>query len=257
MRRHRFMRLFPLVLLVVLVQGCAASVQPKLSTYLGKGSIQESSHASVLSHFQQGDKLSAGLLVINDTSSPESAPALSKDSFAGFANDLQRQLEQQFPVTVVKVLDSREVASANGKTSIGQIGKGLGLNFMVLAIVSSSEVEVPDRLPFGGSLQGLGGRGSVLGFRAENYALVELALLDVQTQQLVVQAQGTAWATLERLNVPLESNVYPVVRRAQLIAPIYPTEDNSHDILRGVAADDALKQAFMHLREIWNDKLSS
>ena len=258
MRGYRFMRLFSLVLLVVFVQGCAASVQPKLASYLGSASVQKPSYVSVLSHIQQGERLSTGLVVINDTSSPESAPSLSKESFARFAYELQDQLEHQFPVNVVKVLGSEDITSSNEVPQLGQIGKSLGLDFMVLAIVSSSEVEVPDRLVLGGSLQGSGGgRGSVLGYRAENYALVELALIDVKTQQPVVHAEGNAWATLERLDVPLESNVYPVVRRDLLIPPIYPTEEDAHDTLRGVAADDALKQAFLHLREIWNDKLSS
>ena len=258
MRLNRFTRLFPLVLLLVYVmQGCAANVQPKLPNYLGTGSLQEPSHASMLSHMQQGDRLSAGLVIINDTSSSQSAPALSQDYFASFAKELQYQLEHQFPVTVVKVLESSEIPSSNGEPQLGQLGKSHGLDFLVVAILSSSEVEYSDRLPLGGSLQGMGGRSLVVGFRSENYALVELALLDVKTQQPVVHVEGNARATLERLDIPLGSNVYPVVRRAQLIAPIYPTEEGAHDTLRIVAADDALKQAFMHLSEVWNDKVSS
>ena len=64
---------------------------------------------------------------------------------------------------------------------------------------------------------------------------------------------GQAWATLERLAVPLESNVYPVVRRAQTQPPIYPkSESDAFETLRWVSGQDAIAQAVMHLEEEWN-----
>ena len=101
-------------------------------------------------------------------------------------------------------------------------------------------------------MQGGGGRGGLLGYRAENYARLELALLDAQTGQLVVNADGQAWAVLNRLAVPLESNVYPVVFRAQTQPPIYPnSEGDAFETLRWVSGQDAIAQAVMHLKEVW------
>ena len=92
-----------------------------------------------------------------------------------------------------------------------------------------------------------------MGYRAENYARLELALLDGQTGRPVVMTDGQAWATLERLAVPLESNVYPVVRRAQTQPPIYPkSESDAFETLRWVSGQDAIAQAVMHLGEEWN-----
>ena len=91
-----------------------------------------------------------------------------------------------------------------------------------------------------------------MGYRAENYARTELAFLDGKTGQPIVTTDGQAWATLERLAVPLESNVYPVVRRAQTQLPIYPnSEADAFETLRWVSGQDAIGQAVMHLGEVW------
>jgi hypothetical protein len=57
---------------------------------------------------------------------------------------------------------------------------------------------------------------------------------------------------LERLAVPLQSNIYPVVRRAQTQPPIYPnSESEAFETLRWVSGQDAIAQAVMHLEELW------
>ena len=67
-------------------------------------------------------------------------------------------------------------------------------------------------------------------------------------------ADGEAWATLYILDRDIKSNVYPVVVRALQVNPIYPDRlDNAHDILRAVSADDAMKQALMHFKEVWEN----
>ena len=130
--------------------------------------------------------------------------------------------------------------------------------YLLLAVLSSSEWEVPDRLPLGGFQQGGLRGGELVGYRAENYARLELALLDGQTGRPVVTTDGQAWATLERLAVPLESNVYPVVRRAQTQPPIYPnSEEDAFETLRWVSGQDAIAQAVMHLGGAWEKDKSS
>jgi hypothetical protein len=81
--------------------------------------------------------------------------------------------------------------------------------------------------------------------------LVELALMDVAPGQLVARADGRAWSQLLRLDVPIESNVYPVIHRSLRAAPIYPPEEQAKDVLRSIAGDEALEQAVMHLQQSW------
>ncbi len=125
--------------------------------------------------------------------------------------------------------------------------------YLLLAVLSSSEWEVFDRLPLGGLSQPTGMRSSgIPGYRVENYARMELALLDARTGEPVVTEDGQAWALLERLAIPLESNVYPVVRRALAHTPMYldsPAE--AYETLRWVSGKDAIDQAVMHLRQTW------
>jgi len=76
--------------------------------------------------------------------------------------------------------------------------------------------------------------------------------LDAQTGQPVVMTDGQASATLDRLAVPMESNVYPVVRRTLTQPPIYPnSERDAFETLRWVSGKDAIAQAVMHLKEVW------
>ena len=128
------------------------------------------------------------------------------------------------------------------------------MDYIIMTILSSTEIEVPDRLPFQASGQGILGPGLLGGYRAENFALAELALVDVEAKKVVARADGQAWASLERLDVPLESNVYPVVRLGLEVPPIYPTEENrAHDVMRAVASSAAINQAVMHLKEAWDN----
>ena len=108
-----------------------------------------------------------------------------------------------------------------------------------------------------GSFRAEAGRIPFPGYEAQNFSVFELALLDSKTGRSVIQANGRAYSTLYRLNVPTDSNVYPVVVRARLFNPIYPQGNNAHDTLRGIAGDDAIKQGVMHLRIMWKEQFSS
>ncbi len=200
----------------------------------------------------------AGFVVMNDTTYPDSAPALSDEGLERFSQRLQAKLSNDFPITIVNVIDSPQFKQGQHSRQFVQLAKKEGLDYLLLALVSSVENEVPDQFSFQGGRGGLGGgRGRVLGFRAENYALVELALVHGTTGQPVVHANGSAWSVLERLNVPIASNVFPVVRRDVTQAPIYPSEETAYDVLRLVSADDAMKQALLHFKKAWRQEPSS
>jgi len=202
--------------------------------------------------------LKAGLLAVNDTTAPQSAPALSEEEFAKFTHRLKVNLGKQLPITVVNVIDAASLTHGKNAAQFVRLAQQEGVNYLILAVLSSTEKEVFDRFPLQGNQQGGGARGGLLvGVRAENYALVELALVNGTTGLPVVHANGSAWSVLERLNVPLESNVYPVVRRDVTQPPIYPTEATAYDTLRAVSAHDAMKQALMHFQEEWAKRPSS
>lgn len=98
-------------------------------------------------------------------------------------------MEKGFPIEVVQVVPFDE----KGSMALGELAKTYEVDHLILAVLSSYEVEAFDRLPLQGSLQGGGPRASIPGYRAENYALAELALLDVSRGRVLVQAD---WGSL-------------------------------------------------------------
>ena len=79
----------------------------------------------------------------------------------------------------------------------------------------------------------------------------------MKNDQSIFQSSGQGFATLDRLAVPLESNIYPVVRGAQRQAPIYPEEQHAHDVLRAVSTQNAIDQALLHLKRPRDQRLES
>jgi len=230
--------------------GCSTGwPQARLATYLDTSPSPQEVAAQVV---QQGVS-QAGLVVINDTSAADSAPGLSPESLNSIKNHVQGRLAKAVPMTLIGLTTPHVHTPPVDTAALLQAAKDQGLNYLVLAVVSSTEIEVPDRLPLQGTLSQAGIRGLLVGYRAENYALAELAFVDVETGQPLLQADGQAWASLERLDVPLESNLYPVVRRDLEFPPIYPTKEaHAHDVLRAVASSDAINQAVMHFKQSWD-----
>jgi hypothetical protein len=243
-----FLTILGISLLSGLFGGCGGWPQARLDAYLGQQPTLDLSGFADLPGAVQ-----TGLVVLNDTTAPDSAPKLSDASFDALAEHVRQQLMHAVPLEVVRVVHSSNPATSFPNfATVLQWGKDQRVDYLVMAILSSSEIEVPERLPWRGSTLGAIGRGLLLGYRAENLALAELALVDVRSGQVLARVEGNAWASLERLDVPLESNVYPVVRRNQEDPPIYPeTEEDAHDVMRAVAGNDAVNQAVMHLKEAW------
>jgi len=134
---------------------------------------------------------------------------------------------------------------------MARLAQEQGLSYLLVALFSSEESEVPAYLSIMGDPEQAGGVGNVLGFEAQNYALAELALIDATSAQVIARSEGRAWSRLNRLNVPVQSNAYPVIHRSQRTAPIYPPEDQAKDVLRSIAGDEALEQAVAKLEQAW------
>jgi len=238
---------------VVLGSACSFDNSPKrLPAYLAPVATAEKAMAT--GHTLPMGDVTGALVVINDTGFPKSAPGLQKGTLQNLGGYLQAEIHKQLPIQLFSVVYPEGLQPNGSADQFIQLAKDRGVPYLLLAVLSSSEWEVPDRLPLGGFQQPTGLRsGGLVGYRAENYTRVELALLDGPTGRQIVTTDGLAWATLERLAVPLESNVYPVVRREQSQPPIYPnSEADAFETLRWVSGQDAIAQAVMHLDEEWS-----
>ena len=238
-------------LLGVFFGGCTGWPQARLDAYLDQ---QPKLDASLSRSADLSGVVRAGLVVLNDTTAQDSAPELSEASFAALTEHVRHQLTHVVPIEVARVLPSSDpVASPPNFPAVLQWGQDRRVDYLVVVMLSSVEIEVPERFPWRGSSPGAIGRGLLLGYRAENLALAELALVDVPAGQVLIRVDGYAWASLERLDVPLESNVYPVVRRNLEDPPVYPDrEEDAHAVMRAVAGSDAVNQAVMHFKEAWD-----
>ncbi len=245
------------LLVLVLNGACSFNNTPKrLPVYLTP--MPATGEAAVKGNTLPLGDITGVLVVINDTGFQESAPGLQPGTLQNLGGYLQEEVHKQLPIQLSSVLYPDGLKPNGSADQYIQLAKDHDVPYLLLAILSSSEVEVSDRFPLGGTQGGGGGRGWLVGWRAENYARLELALLEVQSGKLVVSKDGQAWAVLERLAVPMESNVYPVVRRAQIQAPIYPnSEGDAFDTLRWVSGQDAIAQAVMHLGGAWEKDKSS
>jgi hypothetical protein len=246
-------------LLVLMVGGACSSFDntPKrLPGYLTP--VSATGEAAVTGHTLPLGDITGVLVVINDTGFQKSAPGLQPGTLQNLGGYLQEEVQNQLPIQLSSVLYPDGLKPDGSADQFIQLAKDHGVPYLLLAVLSSSEWEVPDRLALGGFQQGGLRGGGLVGYRAENYARLELALLDGQTGRPVVTTDGQAWATLERLAVPLESNVYPVVRRSQTQPPIYPnSEGDAFDTLRWVSGKDAIAQAVMHLEVTWKQAKAS
>jgi hypothetical protein len=245
------------LLVLVLNGACSFNNTPKrLPVYLTP--MPATGEAAVKGNTLPLGDITGVLVVINDTGFQESAPGLQPGTLQNLGGYLQEEVHKQLPIQLSPVLYPDGLKPNGSADQYIQLAKDHGVPYLLLAILSSSEVEFSDRFPLGGTQGGGGGRGWLVGWRAENYARLELALLEVQSGKLMVSKDGQAWAVLERLAVPMESNVYPVVRRAQIQAPIYPnSEGDAFETLRWVSGQDAIAQAVMHLGGAWEKDKSS
>ena len=248
MRIKNILSWFVLVVFASLLLACGSETPARMNAYLGPAAGKGAT--SGVPTMPQG-KVQAGLLVINDTSAPDSAPALSPETFAALSEGIRVQIMNTVPIMFVKVLNNNGITPNGNSQQIVALARQEGVSYLMLVILSSNESEVPTYLPINGIIQGGGGPPDTPGYEAQNFALAELALIDGSTGNSLLQTDGRAYATLYRLNVPTESNAYPVVVRSRLFNPIFPKGHNAHDTLRGIAADDAIKDSVMKLATEW------
>jgi len=234
----------------VLSAGCSTKPPARIAAYLGPAVESAQTTPADLRALAEV-QWQAGLLLINDTSLAESAPALSDGSLAFLSDAVRHRIEQKTPIRITKVLPSSGLTPDTAQQTVTSLGREQGVPYILVVVFSSMESEVPLMLPFTGDPEQGGGRPGTPGFEAVNYALAELALLETGTGKVVARSDGRAWSRLNRLYVPVKSNAYPVIHRSLRVAPIYPKEENAKDVLRSVAGDEALEQAVYLWEMAW------
>jgi hypothetical protein len=91
------------------------------------------------------------------------------------------------------------------------------------------------------------------GLRRDNWSLLEFALLDLKHNQILLQAEGRGWGTLDRPSAPGINQWYPAVYlRPQDERHIWPpTYEGAPNTLRVVSFDQAAKRLVLKLRNSW------
>lgn len=249
-------RLWGLIAVVCAIGACTTQPSPRMDHYLRAANVQSGGSSEAPTAMQAarpaaGAPLELALWLINDHGAPGASPALSSGAMAFVRDHLVDRIQGALPVRITRVVDlppGSEPTSLAGDTLRAQ---AQGAPYVLLAVVSQAESEVPLRLPLLADPEQGGGRPAVPGFEMRTNALVEFAVLEVSSGRIVAKAEGQAWNRLNRLYVPVQSNAYPVIHRSLRVAPIYPPEEHAKDIARSLASDEAVEQAVSHLKEQW------
>ncbi|MGD9851797.1 MAG: hypothetical protein AB7T38_11055 [Nitrospirales bacterium] len=233
-----------LIILLYVISGCSASPPHRLPTHYQSEPQGSQILQGKLSGHTQG-RLPVGLAIVVHGETSHGPTALHEDNWPQFAARVKQTVQDIMPVTMQEVIRLENIPAGEK----GPLVQGLGGNppiAVVLVVLSSSqEARGPaqfDVLPEVSMLHG---------YQTENHATVELGLVDLSSGKLLLQSQGTSYAVLDQLDVPLASNRYPRVRGSAMTSPTYPENGKALETLRIVALYEALDQAAMKLAQKW------
>lgn len=232
------------VFLFMLFSGCTSAPQGKLLTH-----FETDLNALEVIHktFPKGDTGRIPLLmaIVLEKESHDSPIPLTEGNWLQFASKVKGRLQEHVPVALNSALRFEGIPNRDA-IFLGQEGSDrLRTAGVLMVLPSTVEVQGPahfDVLPEVGSLN-----GSLI----ENYALVEIALINPNMDKRVITGRGSSFATLEKLDVPLVSNRYPRVRGSAMTSPVYPEEEMALETLRQVALDEALEKAILDFANNW------
>lgn len=217
-----------LMVSLFVVVACSTDQSGRMASYLGP------ELSGVLASPERPVRLPAedfrsGLLVINDTTRPDSAPPLSASRWALMENVVREHLERSLPLQVVAMVPSSEVSGVMGPGRLRELGQRFAIEHLVLAVLSSLDDEEPTHVGQSYMMTQMPGVTFV------NRALMELALLDVKEGVLLVYTAGRGIEMLDQLDVPLGRDL--------------PTKNEARDIVRVNAGMQALERAAVNFAE--------
>jgi hypothetical protein len=243
---------FSLMLSAVFLVSCASAIPPtRIGDYVS------SDHQAGGEAFTRIDQrpIQAGLVMVSDTAEPGAAPNLPEEALARLGESLQRDLGRAIPIAITEVISADRIRPQpyGDWAQFAELGRQRGLDFLAVVVVSSTEREYPVTLFLGLTTH------AQPGFRRDNWSLLEFALLDLKHNQILVQAEGRGWATLDRPSAPGINQWYPAIYlRPQDERRIWPpTYAGAPNTLRVVSFGQAAQRLVLKLQNSWRGVVES
>lgn len=208
--------------------GCSTDQAGRMESYLGSG-VGGTDFSAVEPLRVSSGALKAGLVVINDTTGQDSAPPLSAPRLALMENLIWEEVEQDLPIQVVKIIPSSTISKGSGFTQLLDVGQQHEVEHLLFVVLSSEDQEEPTYLGQGAMMT------HMTGVTFTNWALLEMALIDVKAGTLLAQAEGRGTEALEELDSPFGTG--------------QPSKADARDILRWHAGKQALDRTLLEFRE--------
>ena len=243
---------FSLILSGVLLASCASAIPPpRIGDYVSSRYQVDSDALAKISQ----RPLRTGLVVVSDTAEPDAAPNLPDEALVRLGESLQRDLGRAIPVAITEVILYAHNGPQwhGGLGQFAELGRQRGLDYLSIVVASSTEQEYPVTLLLGLTTH------AQPGFRRDNWSLLEFALLDLKSDQILMQAEGRGRATLDRPSAPGINQWYPAIYlRPQDERRIWPpTYEGAPNTLRVVSFEQAAKRLVLKLRSSWHEVLES
>ncbi len=240
-------RKWSVLLVGLLLMGCAATSPPsRLSQYVPSAQSGD----SIGQGLPVPRPVRAALVVLGDRSAPEAAPGLPEQAQDRLAETLRERINQGFPLRIERVVNLGEVP-AGTTPDWTEVARQQGVEYLVVVVLSSTEQEYPVSLFLGWTTH------RQPGFRRDNWSLVEAALVDGRTGNLLLHAEGRAMATLDSPTAPGINQWYPVIylRPQDPERRIWPpTYEGAPLTLRVVSMEQAAKRLAGNLQRAWVDQ---
>ncbi|MDT7043411.1 hypothetical protein [Candidatus Nitronereus thalassa] len=176
-----------------------------------------------------------GVMIITDSSFPRAAPALSPDMLAILENRLVKKMDEYFSIPVTRMRTETPIQPTGATRPFTELAKTHQLDFLLLAVLSSTEVE--SHIEIGEETM----MTRMSGVEIENGAQAELALLHTDSEKISLHAVGEGSESMEQLAAPIGGD--------------YPRKEDAKDILRANAAEKALDQALLSMQRQWGRSL--
>lgn len=230
---------------MLLLMGCATASPPsRLIHYVHTSSSVESASQAL----PVPRPVRTALVVLGDSSAPEAAPSLPEEAQDRMVETLRGRINQGFPILIERVVNLGELPEGMATPNWIDVAKQQGVDYLLVVVLSSTEQEYPVSLFLGWTTH------RQPGFRRDNWSLAEAALLDGRTGELLLHAEGRAWATLDSPTAPGISQWYPVIylRPQDPERRIWPpTYQGAPLTLRVVSMDQAAKRLAGNLQRAW------
>ena len=201
--------------------GCVTAPSSRMASVLGLPVDKE----MVANHpvLRWPNDQTVGLMALSDDSGPNAAPAISSAMLSRLSQRTQVNLGKRCATPEIKNISHSGLGGRQSLSSLIDIAKGHKVESLVIAMFSSTETTEP--ATFGEARM----MTQMPGSTTHNSALVELALIDVDQGVVMIQANGQATESLDRLNAPLGND--------------QRTNEEALDILRANAGQQALDRA--------------